>query len=142
MPAFKGSVYEDKLLELAERAGKVIFETKSVYPFELFPDKITICINRVTISYKKLFYFDERPLPIEFINTAHVTRGIYFASLSIETFGVEKPPPVSHLKIDDARLARRYILALVECKKSGVDFGGYPLEEIKRKLRSIGRVRE
>jgi len=133
---------DDKLTALAERANKIIFEAKSVFPFELYPDKITICLNRVTIAYKKPFYLDERPLPIEFINVAHVTRGIFFASLSIETFGVEKPAPISHLKIDDAREARRYILALVECKKSNVDFAEYTLEEIKRKLQSIGRVRE
>ncbi len=152
MPDLKGDVYvkedavprdsEDKLSMLAERANKIIFEAKSVFPFELFPDKITICLNRVTITYKRPYYLDERPLPIEFINVAHVTRGIFFASLSIETFGVEKPAPISHLKIDEAREARRYILALIECKKNNVDFGQYSLDEIRKKLQSIGRVRE
>lgn len=140
--ASEKDVPRDGLTLLAERANKIIFEAKSVFPFELFPDKITICLNRVTVSYKKPFYFDERPLPIEFINTAHVTRGAFFASLSMETFGVEKPAPISHLRIDDAREARRYILALVECKKNNIDFSTYDLPEIKRKLQSIGRVRE
>jgi len=152
MPNTRGEVYlrkethpqafDDKLSLLAERANKIIFEAKSVFPFELYPDKITICLNRVTIAYKKPFYLDERPLPIEFINVAHVTRGMFFASLSIETFGVEKPAPISHLRIDEARQARRYILALIECKKNNVDFAEYSLEEIRKKLLSIGRVRE
>ena len=133
---------EDKLSSLVKLANEVLFETKSSSLFELFPDKITICINRITVSYNTPFIKDERPIPIEFINTAHVTRGILSSTLSIETFGVEKPNPIKNLKHDDARIARRFILALVECKKSGVDFRGYPIEEIKEKLLSIGKVRE
>lgn len=133
---------EDKLSVLAKLSKEVLFEAKSVYPFELWPDKITICLNRITITYNTPFFKDERPIPIEFLNTAHVTRGAFFATLSIETFGVEKPNPIRHLKINEARKARRFILALVECKKNGVDFKSYEIEDIKKKLLTIGKVRE
>lgn len=132
----------DKLSILADLSHQVLFEAKSVYPYELWPDKITICLNRITITYKKPFSVDERPIPIEYLNTAHVTKGMFFASLSIETFGVEKPNPIHHLKIDEARTARRYILGLIECKKNGVNFGDYEIDEIKQKLQDIGKVRE
>jgi hypothetical protein len=133
---------EDKLSALARLSNTVLFETKSIFPFEIFPDKITICLNRIAVSYNTPFLKDERPIPIEFINTAHITRGYFFSTLSIETFGVEKPNPISHLKTNEARIARRYILALVECKKNGVDFRGYEIAEIKKKLLEIGKVRE
>lgn len=132
----------DKLSVLADLSHQVLFEAKSVYPYELWPDKITICLNRITITYKKPFSVDERPIPIEYLNTAHVTKGLLFASLSIETFGVEKPNPIYHLRIDDARTARRYILGLIECKKNGVNFGDYKISEIKEKLQDIGKVKE
>lgn len=132
----------DKLSVLADLSHEILFEAKSVYPYELWPDKITICLNRITITYKKPFSVDERPIPIEYLNTAHVTRGMFFASLSIETFGVEKPNPIHHLRINDARTARRYILALVECKKNGINFGDYGIKDIKEKLLEIGEVRE
>lgn len=132
----------DKLSVLADLSHEVLFEAKSVYPYELWPDKITICLNRITITYKKPFSVDERPIPIEYLNTAHVTKGLFFASLSIETFGVEKPNPIHHLKIDDARIARRYILGLIECKKNGINFADYEMGEIKQKLQEIGKVRE
>ncbi|EKE05045.1 MAG: hypothetical protein ACD_19C00426G0067 [uncultured bacterium] len=132
----------DKLSILADLAHEILFEAKSVYPYELWPDKITICLNRITITYVTPFSKDERPIPIEYLNTAHVTRGMFFASLSIETFGVEKPNPIHHLRIDDARIARRYILGLIECKKNGVNFGEYNMNEIKEKLQDLGKVRE
>lgn len=132
----------DKLSIMAGLSHEVLFEAKSVYPYELWPDKITICLNRITITYKRPFSTDERPIPIEYLNTAHVTKGVFFASLSIETFGVEKPNPIYHLKINDAEIARRYILALIECKKGGVNFSDYSIKEIKEKLQDIGKVRE
>lgn len=132
----------DKLNVLADLSREILFEAKSVYPYELFPDKITICLNRITITYKKPFSLDERPIPVEYLNTAHVTRGLFFASLSIETFGVERPNPIHHLKIDDANTARRYILGLIECKKNGVNYVEYDIEEIKEKLLEIGQIRE
>jgi len=132
----------DKLSVLADLSHEILFEAKSVYPYELWPDKITICLNRITITYKKPFSVDERPIPIEYLNTAHVTRGLLFASLSIETFGVEKPNPIHHLRFDDAQTARRYILALIECKKNGINFGDYGIKEIKERLLDIGDVRE
>ena len=132
----------DKLSILADLSHEILFEAKSVYPYELWPDKITICLNRITITYKKPFSVDERPIPIEYLNAAHVTQGMFFASLSIETFGVEKPNPIHHLKIDDATTARRYILALIECKKNGINFGDYGIKEIREKLLEIGQVRE
>ncbi len=148
MPSKSGTVLigqsfsEDKLFLLAQKSKQMVFETKSIFPFELFPDKLVICLNRINITYSKLWFRDERPIPFEYINTAHISRGLFFASLSIETFGVEKPPAINHLPIDEARVARRYILALVECKKNGIDFSGYSLGEIKDQLQTIGKVRE
>jgi hypothetical protein len=62
------------------------------------------------------------------------------ATLSIDTFGISKPDPIKNLRVDEARLARRYILALVECKKSKIDISGMELDELKAKLKNIGIV--
>jgi len=133
---------EDKLDLLVEKSRKVVFEVKTFFPFDLFPDEITICLNRVTITYRGFFGKSEYPIPLENINGARIYRSIFLASLSLETFGYEKPPVVDRLRINEARLARRYILGLVECKKNGVDLSTYPIEKIRDKLKEIGKVRE
>lgn len=46
------------------------------------------------------------------------------------------------MKIDEARRARRYILALVECKKNAIDLSHYDISELKEKLNRIGKVQE
>ncbi len=151
MPLHSGGVYEaasekvdkdNELDLLVEKSRKIIFETKSVFPFELFPDKITICPNRVTITRNSLFSKFEYPIQIENITGARIYRTVFFATLYIDTFGIAAPDPIRFLKIDDARIARRYLLALIECKKANIDLSKYEIDELREKLKKIGKVRE
>jgi hypothetical protein len=137
-----GAVPKKSLLDnIAERSGYVIFEAKSKRFLDFTPNKITICPNRITIVYNNFFGKDEYPLPIENVIGARINRGFASSSLIIETFGYEKPEPFSHMSTRDARLARRYILALVECKKSDINLLDYGIEELRKKLSEIGTVR-
>lgn len=101
---------------------------------------ITICPNRVTITYRSLLSNFEYPIPLENLVGARITSGIFYSSLFINTFGYDTPKPLTKLKRKDARLARRYILALVECKKNGVDLTKYKIGELKKKLKELGEV--
>lgn len=128
---------------MIEKASKVLFQTSSVYPFDFFPNIITICPNRITITHREFMIREECPLMIESVTGSRIGMGWFFATLYIDTFGVkEPPPPIYYLRKHDARLARRYILALIECKKSNLDLSKYSIEELKEKLLQIGRVRE
>jgi hypothetical protein len=129
-----------KLDELIRRAGLIIFEAKTKFPYTLFPDKVTICPNRVTVSYGGPFFKNELPIMVESLTGAEVSQGFVFATLTIETFGVTKPEPIRYLKKNDARMARRYILALIECKKNSIDLNQMPVEMLRKKLKKIGRV--
>lgn len=130
-----------ELDKLAQRASWIIYECSSKSSF-LSPskDKITICPNRVTITKKSLFTRDEYPMPIENITSARVYSHFNNASLIIETFGIPRPEPVKNLDVNEARLARRYIQALIECDKSGASLSHMGLEELRKKLKSIGIV--
>jgi hypothetical protein len=131
-----------KLQDLAREARSIIFETKTVFPFDLFPNTLTICPNRITITDHGFLYSDEYPLPIEVITGARLYKTLLFASLTIETFGYRKPPPLKYLRVDHARLARRYILALIECYRQNIDLSHYHPTELRLLLKEIGMVRE
>jgi hypothetical protein len=131
-----------ELDNLVQRASWIIFECNSRSSFfSSRRDKLTICPNRVTITKKSLFTLDEYPMPIENITSARVYTHFKTASLIIETFGIPKPDPLKSLDVNEARLARRYIQALIECEKSGVDLSSMGLKELREKLKSIGTVR-
>lgn len=132
----------DKLNELEKRAKIILFEAQSQRPlFTRHRDRITICLNRVTITRGSKYAGDEFPMPIENITSARVYRNFRFASLEIDTFGVLKPDPLKSMKVDDARVARRFILGLIDCRKAGVDLYKMDIERIKEKLMKIGMVR-
>ncbi len=131
-----------RLDSLAKEAETIIFEAKSTFPFDFTPNKITICTNRVTITAKKILSSEEYPLPIANITNARITESPLFATLIIETFGVQAPPPLRYLKKTKAHKARRYLLALIQCKKDSVDLSGYTLRELKEKLQKIGKVQK
>ena len=149
MPALHGTVYvsdkinnTNRLDALAKEAETVIFEAKSAFPFDLTPNKITICANRVTITAKKILSSEEYPLPIANITNARITESPLFATLIIETFGVQAPPPLRYLKKDEAHKARRYLLALIQCKKDSVDLSAFLLNELREKLLKVGKVQK
>lgn len=136
----KGEI--EKLDELERRASMILFEAQSQRPlFSKYRDEITVCLNRVTITRGGKYSGDEYPIPIENLTSARVFTRFWFATLEIETFGMDKPDPIYNMKVDDARLARRYILALIECRKANIDLSGMKVEEIREKLKSIGMVR-
>ncbi|MBU0570143.1 hypothetical protein KKB40_05210 [Patescibacteria group bacterium] len=131
-----------ELDNLIKRAGLVVFETAPVLPlFRRIKDKITICPNRITISYNKFLSSYEYPMPIESVTGARVHRDFLFGTLYIDTFGIEKPDPFRYLRINEARLARRYILALIECKKAKIDLPVDDIYQLRNKLKNIGTVR-
>jgi len=126
----------EKLNELEKKARIILFEAQSQRPmFSKYRDEITICLNRVTITRGGKYSGDEYPMPIENITSARVFRRFRFATLEIDTFGIVKPDPIGNMKVDDARLARRYILALIECKKANIDLSGMKVESIREKLK-------
>ena len=131
-----------KLDELERRANLIVYEASSVWPlFSRNHDKITICINRVAITKRSRFSSEEYPMAIENITTARVFQHFTSASLELDTFGVAKPDALTGLRVNDARLARRYILALIECRKANIDLFGLDIDDLRERLKKIGMVR-
>lgn len=145
MPALGGTIYigqGSKLDNLAKEAKTVIFEARSSFPFDLTPNKITICANRITVTVNKILSNEEYPLPTANITSARISESPMFASLIIETFGIQPPPALKYLKKVEAHKARRYILALIQCKKDAIDLSSFSLAELREKLQKIGKVQK
>ncbi len=133
---------EKEIDNLIKRANLIVFETTSKMPvIGPFKNKLTICPNRITLTYNSLLSKDEYPMPIENVTGARVYRDFLFGTLHIDTFGIPKPDPLKYLSVYDARLARRYILALIECKKANIELPCEDVISLRDKLKSIGMVR-
>src|SRR3989344_2348448 len=75
MPAVKQEI---------ERVQTVLFQIKSVFPFDLFPDTITVYPTKVTVVKKYFFASQEvRALMIEDIAEIDIQTGLLFSKILI-----------------------------------------------------------
>lgn len=135
---------EEKFEEVAQRAQRTIFATRSVFPFDLFPDEIVIDENKVDISMGIFFGSREvYSIPLQNINGARSHSSIIFAGISIEIEGYNKNPPhIQYLWKKDAITARRIINGLVTAIKQNIDLSQLDLKSLREKLVEIGRARD
>ncbi len=148
----KGDVYinkdeieenAQKLDALAMESNSIIYEASSVFPFQLFPDKIVIDVNKITVDRRDFLFQRVYPILIEDVLTVRLDRGILFASLIFEVNKfIQIARPITYLKPHEAATARQYIMGLVQAKKAGIDLSKLTLDQIRIKLKEIGKTQE
>jgi len=132
-----------KLDSLASGSDKVIYEISSVFPFQLFPDRLTIDLNKITIFRNSFLNKLTFPVFIENILTLNFNRDIFFASLTFEIRGFETNPAVlTHLRRKEAGRAEQYILGLIKAKNEGINLSKIPINILREKLENIGLAKE
>ncbi len=133
----------NKLDKLVSGSNRIIFELKSTFPFQLFPDKLIIDENKITIIRRNLFYKREFPISYDNLSTVKVNRNMLFASMEFEVIRFEEPPAnLNYLPPQKAAKAKRYISGILQAKKEGVDLSKLDLTQTRNKLEQIGSSKE
>ena len=128
-----------ELEKLAKKSRFKIFHAQSIFPFNFFPDSITIYTNKINVVHRDMLSFQNFPILIGDIKTSIDSGGIIYATLNVEVVGYEQnPPPIKRLSPQDAATARKYILALLEAHREGIDFEYLSKEECIKYLDEIG----
>ncbi len=133
-----------QLTELAESADRVLLRCKAVFPFDFFPDSITISQNKVTIVYSDFFFMKSvHTVLIENILTVQASVGPIFASLLFEVNGFQQSPPeVTFLAKSDAVKAQEIIMGLVAAKHEGINLTDLKTKVVKNQINQIGATKE
>ena len=128
--------------KIVSAGQKNIFYCKSVFPFDFFPDVITIDLNKIDVD-RGIFFFTRQRISIPFETVIGVTgiNDILFGSVVVETTGFEE----THVQIKklwhkDAIKARRIIAGVLACIKDGVDLGQLEAKYVAEKVEEIGRA--
>ena len=130
-----------KLDNLSEGSDKIIYETSSFFPFQFFPDKLIIDVNKITLVRNAMLFNRTTPILIEDILTVRITNDFFFSSIYFEVRAFEQnPPPITFIKAKEAILAETYVLALIKSKNDNIDLSKIPLKILKSKLKEIGVV--
>lgn len=133
-----------RLDELLYKDRGRLYELSTVFPFDLFTDKIIISRTKVDLVYG-VFFFSEHVISmlVKDLKNVKVTTGIFFASMSFELQGYEKnPPAIKFLQVHKAVRARRIIEGLIICETNKIDLKELPSSDLIAKLEDLGKARE
>lgn len=134
----------EKLKDLTEKSHKVLFKCTAVFPFDLFPDEISIEPTQINV-YKRIFFFTahERSVPIKNVADAIVNTVPFFANLKIvDQYYTENSVDISWLWKRDAECARKIIQGLIVASKEGVDLSKIDPYELRKRVEELGEMRE
>lgn len=97
----------------------VLLKVKTVFPWDLFPDTLTIQKEKITVYMEEFFQSGQiRTIPISDISSTSVETSPFFATLKIvQVFRTEAPVVIKPLKREDAQKAHDIINQLIMEKK-------------------------
>ncbi len=131
---------EIELDRTARASRRILFKTRTIFPFDLFPDELIIDENKIDII-SGLFFFskDVFSIPIGNISGVNSSFDLFFGQLRIEAWGLNKNPlPIRFLTKKDAQKARRIISGLILTTKNEIDLKSVPLAKAQMRLEQIG----
>lgn len=132
----------EKLDELVAVSQNVLYKCSSFFPFDFFPDEISIEPAQVNVKQKVFFWTSQMvSIPIKNISDVIINTIPFFASMTIvDRFFRQDTVTVSFLKKDEAHQARKIIQGLVIATREGVDVSKIEVKELIRRAEALGKM--
>lgn len=132
---------KEALRSIAERSHEVIAQAKTVFPFVLFPDTVTLDRTKVTI-YKKNFFWSEDVVSIRIEDVLNATAGtnMIFGSLNVSSRVMNSTDHylIRFLWKDDALNLKHLIQGYVIAQHNNIQVTHLPKEELIATLKELG----
>ncbi len=132
--------HRSKMQNLAINSETVLLRISTFFPFDFFPDQISIETTQVNIV-RSNFFFDHniQSIPIKNILEVRIQDSILFSSLTlIDNAYLQNEVTISYLKKGQANKARRIIQGLVIASKEGVDCSKLEAQELAELSERLG----
>ena len=128
-------------------SNEVLADAKTVFPFTLFPDTITVDRSKVSVTQRSFFNIGEVvSIRIEDILNVAANVGPFFGSLRISTRFFDndekKPYIVNWLTRDDALRMKRIIHGYLVATKQKIDCSALSTPELAAMLDQLGQGTE
>lgn len=115
----------DKLSDLLKRSQNILLRISSVFPFDLFPDKLIIDETKVSIIHWDFIGTEHiHSIFIEDITDVTLDTTLFFATLRITESNNPRFPrkfAIKYLKKSEALCARRIIQGMLSAERKGID---------------------
>lgn len=136
------SIDVQKLASLLKGSKRILLKIASMFPFDFFPDEITIDEYKVNVvSHEFFFSEDIHSITIEMIKDIEVAAGPFFATLKIVPDGYPgNPLVIRFLKKGEAIRAQRIIQGLMVARKQGIDPAKLDNPDFIESIEALGKT--
>lgn len=133
---------EKNLKEFDKKTDTLLYSCKTVFPFTLFRDSVSVDPTKVTIRHHYFFLSSTiETILVKDIRYVHLSTNPFFASLNFEIMSMERnPEPIKFLNRFDAQKIHNIIMGLVAIKKEGITTDGVKKQTLVKRARNIGSV--
>lgn len=133
---------KQKLHTLLKRSELRVFSMNTVFPFDLFPDTLTVDENKVNLTFREFFASEvKNSIAIKDISTVTVESGFFLSTMKfllVHPNQEENVIKMGPFKRMEAERAKRIILGLSICIKEGVEVSKINDQDLVRKIEELG----
>lgn len=139
----EGVKHEQDFGNLVEKSDKVLIKIKAVFPFDFFPNEISVDVNKVNIVNNYCFSQRVHSVLIKDISDVYLHIGILFASLYIIDWGFNnnRSITINYLKKDEATETLKIIQGLMVSSKQSIDVSKIDVPDFKSKVEILGEAK-
>ncbi len=135
---------EQVMQDIIQNAPRVLFACRATFPFDFFPDEISIEETRINIIQREFWASAEiKAVGIEDITEVAVNTSLFFATLKIGSRTlVDNLVEINFLRKPDAMRARRIIEGLRVLHAQKVEVSALELSLLVPKVEEIGAMQK
>jgi hypothetical protein len=126
--------------KLVEKSDKLLIKIKSIFPFDFFPNEISVDVNKVNIINNYFLSKKVHSVMIKDICDVYIYKGVFFSSLSIIDWGFDRNRSITinYLSKRTADEALKIIQGLMVSAKQNIDVSKIDVPDFRSKVKILG----
>lgn len=146
----QGEEPQEQLETIVHRNNYVIFEAKSIWPIDMFPDTIIVDMTKISIIHKTFFATEHvTAIPLQSVADIFLQTTFLSAALTIKYLlrtdrpGIIEPVETKILALhrDEAITAKNIIRGLILANEENIDLTKLKIEDLRGKLEELGATK-
>lgn len=131
---------EKQLENVVNESHVVLAKANSVFPFQLFPDTISIDRHKLTIVHREFFGVEKTvSVPIENIKNIEADIGPFLGSITITSdLFINNTQEVKYLTSGDARRFQKLVQGAVVAQREEIDLNKIGTKKLRTLLIDLG----
>jgi hypothetical protein len=134
-----------KMEELIANSQKSLYKLATIFPLDLFPNKMVIELDHVNIHFRQFFSTGQmRSIPIQNIGEVIIEMSPLFTTLKIieGMIGTGVELDLKPVRRHEAIKAKRIIMGLMIANKERVELSDLNPEDVAKKVEELGKAQE